>query len=84
MFLSFSGRGKAGILLRLFGLLEGGLLPDLLRTGNEIIDVGHDWLLRWFCVGVAKRLGGVDTALLIQIKQSASEGTHRVPPGAPL
>src|SRR6476620_5063033 len=45
MFLSLSGRGKAGILLGLFGLLEGGLRPDLLRTGNEIIDVGHDWLL---------------------------------------
>ena len=38
MFLGFGGCGKAGILLRLFGLLEGRLLPDLLRTGDEIID----------------------------------------------
>jgi len=29
-----------------------------------------------------QRLGGVDIVLLIQIKQSASEGTHRVPAGA--
>jgi hypothetical protein len=29
-----------------------------------------------------QRLGGVDIVLLIQIKQSASEDTHRVPPGA--
>jgi hypothetical protein len=43
MFLSFSGRGKTGILLRLFGLLEGCFCPDLLRTGNEIIDAArHD------------------------------------------
>jgi hypothetical protein len=38
----------------------------------------------WVTLGQScQRLGGVDIVLLIQIKQSASEGTHRVPPGAP-